>query len=185
MRRGGGCGLKSCRCKGSETCTIRVHENCSRQRRSTATETRRQRLLRPARAARQRQPRSRALLRARDQPADRAADAPVSATAIGTGDAARVSALPLSSRRRHRPSDAPQVGLGTESEPGLLCCCATFGSPGLRVRSNLLNPYLPLVPLLPLSQPAVQAPIDNPDANPASETTQADEGTPASDSGAG
>ena len=41
---------------------------------------------------------------------------------------------------------------------------------------------LPLSPLLPLSQPAVQAPIDNPDANPASETTQeADEGTPASD----
>ena len=35
---------------------------------------------------------------------------------------------------------------------------------------------LPLVPPLPLSQPAVQAPIDNPDANPASEATRADGG---------
>ena len=39
---------------------------------------------------------------------------------------------------------------------------------------------LPLVPLLPLSQPAVQALNDNPDAPPSSESTGGDE-TPASD----
>ena len=40
----------------------------------------------------------------------------------------------------------------------------------------------PLSSPLPLSQPAVQTPIDNPDAPPSPESTGADEGTPASDS---
>ena len=53
--------------------------------------------------------------------------------------------------------------------------------------ASVLWPYttmdgdgLPLVPLLPLSQPAVQALNDNPDAPPSSESTGGDE-TPASD----
>ena len=114
-------------------CRGRTSAKCSRIGRARLTGARRQQLLRTGPAPGQGSARRRLDPRARGARSDRAADAPVSATAIGTGDAARVSALPLSSRRRHRPSDAPQVGLGTESEPSLLCCWATLVRPGLRV----------------------------------------------------
>ncbi len=108
---------------------------CSRIGRARLTGARCQQLLRTGPAPGQGSASRRLDPRAWGARSDRAADAPVSATAIGTGDATRVSALPLSSRRRHRPSDAPQVGLGTESESGLLCCWAPLVRPGLRVRA--------------------------------------------------
>ena len=56
-----------------------------------------------------------------------------------------------------------------------------MASPGPVAVHNMDDEGPPLSSPLPLSQPAVQAPIDNPDAPPSPESTGADEGTPASD----
>ena len=58
---------------------------------------------------------------------------------------------------------------------------ARVASPGPVAVHNMDDEGPPLSSPLPLSQPAVQAPIDNPDAPPSPESTGADEGTPASD----